>query len=415
MEQGRHRAGDTAARLQRSWPAAAGGGTPVSLRRDYLLALGLSLGPAASNGLARFAFALILPAMRSDLSWSYTQAGWVNTTNAIGYLLGAFVTLRAIDRAGARTLLNTGMVMSALALVLSGMTSHYPTLLGLRAVAGVGGAFVFISGGALAARIGDGDGRRASAAIAVYFSGGGLGIAVSGGVLPWLFASQGNAAWDTAWIVLGLLSCAACLGTWAAARAIALPPRPTMRAPWSVRPFAWLAAGYVLFAFGYIGYMTFIIAHMSEAGASAGSVALVWVVLGVVTAVSHRIWRRALASWSGGTPMAATVLVVAVGASLPLIDTSLPVMLLSAALFGSAFFITPAAATAFLRQSLPQEAWGRAIAVFTLLFAFGQTLGPVVAGWLADATGRLSIGLAASAVALLLGALVSKNQPLVMK
>ncbi|MFD0390204.1 YbfB/YjiJ family MFS transporter [Tistrella bauzanensis] len=414
MEQGRHRAGDTAARLQRSWPAAAGGDAPVSLRRDYLLALGLSLGPAASNGLARFAFALILPAMRSDLSWSYTQAGWVNTTNAIGYLLGAFVTLRAIDRAGARTLLNTGMVMSALALVLSGMTSHYPTLLGLRAVAGVGGAFVFISvvrwqpGSAMATggarrprsrsifRGRSGDcrvGRRA--ALAVRQPGQwclGYGLDRSGPVvLCGLPRHLGGGAGHCA---------AAAAGD---ARVLVDPS------------FAWLAAGYVLFAFGYIGYMTFIIAHMSEAGASPGNVALVWVVLGVVTALSHRIWRHALAGWSGGTPMAATVLVVAVGASLPLIDTSLPVMLLSAALFGSAFFITPAAATAFLRQSLPQEAWGRAIAVFTLLFAFGQTLGPVVAGWLADATGRLSIGLAASAVALLLGALVSKNQPLVIK
>ena len=78
-------------------------------------------------------------------------------------------------------------------------------------------------------------------------------------------------------------------------------------------------------------------------------------------------------------------------------------MLVSAVLFGGAFFITPAAATAFLRKSLPREAWGRAVAVFTLLFAAGQTAGPVVAGWFAD-LGGLQAGLAVSAVALLLGA-----------
>jgi hypothetical protein len=38
------------------------------------VAIWLSLGPGVSNGLARFAHALILPAMRSDLGWSYTQA-----------------------------------------------------------------------------------------------------------------------------------------------------------------------------------------------------------------------------------------------------------------------------------------------------------------------------------------------------
>ncbi|WP_372019771.1 YbfB/YjiJ family MFS transporter [Tistrella mobilis] len=118
---------------------------------------------------------------------------------------------------------------------------------------------------------------------------------------------------------------------------------------------------------------------------------------------ANRFWRRPLAEWSGGRPMAATILVVAIGAALPLLGASLPLMLVSAVLFGGAFFITPAAATAFLRKSLPREAWGRAVAVFTLLFAAGQTAGPVVAGWFAD-LGGLQAGLAVSAVALLLGA-----------
>ena len=38
-----------------------------------------------TNGLARFAYGLLLPAMRADLDWNYTQAGWINTANAIGY------------------------------------------------------------------------------------------------------------------------------------------------------------------------------------------------------------------------------------------------------------------------------------------------------------------------------------------
>lgn len=378
------------------------------LRREYLVALGLSLGPAASNGLARFAFALILPAMRNDLDWTYTQAGQVNTANALGYLAGAAATLALIDRVGARRLFNPGMVMTAVALIASGLVVDHLLLLVLRAVAGIGGAFVFISGGVLAAGIGDGDPRRAAQAIAVYFSGGGLGIALAGGALPWLFTIYGDGGWHAAWLVLGLLSAACCLGTWAAARAV--PVRPRSDAPsalssarWSLARFRWLAAGYLLFAFGYIGYMTFVMAWMAEAGAPATRMALVWVVLGVFTTCSHRFWRRPLAEWSGGRPMAATILVVAIGAALPLLGASLPLMLVSAVLFGGAFFITPAAATAFLRKSLPREAWGRAVAVFTLLFAAGQTAGPVVAGWFAD-LGGLQAGLAVSAVALLLGA-----------
>jgi len=38
-------------------------------------ALALSLGAAVALGFARFNYALLLPAMRQDLAWTYTQAG----------------------------------------------------------------------------------------------------------------------------------------------------------------------------------------------------------------------------------------------------------------------------------------------------------------------------------------------------
>jgi len=38
-----------------------------------VLALALSLGAAVSLGITRFAYALLLPPMRADLGWSYTN------------------------------------------------------------------------------------------------------------------------------------------------------------------------------------------------------------------------------------------------------------------------------------------------------------------------------------------------------
>ena len=71
--------------------------------RAYLLAALLSLGVTVSNSFARFAYALVLPAMRGELGWNYVQSGWLNTANAIGYLIGAILTRRnAIGRKPAR-------------------------------------------------------------------------------------------------------------------------------------------------------------------------------------------------------------------------------------------------------------------------------------------------------------------------
>ena len=43
---------------------------PAALRRSYLQAAGLSLGPVVALGMGRFAYALLLPPMRADLGWS---------------------------------------------------------------------------------------------------------------------------------------------------------------------------------------------------------------------------------------------------------------------------------------------------------------------------------------------------------
>ena len=53
-------------------------------RQGVALALALAVGAAISLGITRFAYGLLLPAMREDLGWSYTLAGAMNTANAMG-------------------------------------------------------------------------------------------------------------------------------------------------------------------------------------------------------------------------------------------------------------------------------------------------------------------------------------------
>src|SRR5690606_33877152 len=100
----------------------------------------------------------------------------------------------------------------------------------------------------------------------------------------------------------------------------------------------------------------------------------------------------------------------AVGAALPLVVPSIAGVWLSAALVGSSVFMVPSAATGFVKTNLPQAAWGSALAIATSLFAIGQTIGPVAAGWISDLTGSLSTGLGVSAAILILGAMIALLQ-----
>ncbi|MEZ5661018.1 MAG: YbfB/YjiJ family MFS transporter [Burkholderiaceae bacterium] len=97
--------------------------TPMNPGLDrWSLVAGLALGTVVSNGFARFAYGLVLPAMRADLQWTYTQAGWINTANAIGYLLGGAARPGADPALGAERLFVARHAGLTLSLLASGLT-----------------------------------------------------------------------------------------------------------------------------------------------------------------------------------------------------------------------------------------------------------------------------------------------------
>ncbi len=391
-------------------PTYASDGQGPSTRTGLLLAAGLACSVVVSNGFARFAYALILPAMRNDLGWNYTEAGWNNTANAIGYLFGAMVAVRLMRRFNALRLFAASLWITTAALVLTGFTRDFSLLALSRFVAGVSGAVVYVAGGVLASSIFPRYAARAATAIAVYFAGGGAAIVLTGLTLPWLFAYAGDAAWPYAWIAIGIVSVVATLVAVAVAHKVEAPKSTGSDVRWVKRPFAPLLAAYGLFGVGYIAYMTFIIAWLREHGAGALLIASFWASLGIATLVSPSVWRGPLTEWPGGRPLAAVLIVLAVGAILPLWQTGFAVMIASAIIYGGSFYVAPTAVTAFARKALPPQQWAEAIAGFTILFAVCQCIGPILSGAISDAAGSLFAGLGFSALLLAIGAVVALLQ-----
>lgn len=63
-----------------------------------------------------------------------------------------------------------------------------------------------------------------------------------------------------------------------------------------------------------------------------------------------------------------------------------------------------------VRHNVERAAWSAGIAMFTIVFAAGQIVGPALIGWVADATGGQRGGFALSAAALGIAALVALRQ-----
>jgi len=382
----------------------------MSFGNRFSVVAALSLGPAVSNSFARFAYALMLPAMRADLGLNYSQAGALNTANAIGYLGGALFAARYVSALGNRRLFCTGMVATVIAILGSGLTGDFVAQLGLRTVAGVGGAMVFICGAVLASNIFPDRPRLASSAIAVYFGGAGAGILLSGAGVPPLLAIAGDDAWRSAWLAIGIVSALfAVFAIWAA-RQIDEPSSGARGGAWPIAELRAALASYFLFGAGYIAYMTFVVAWMVSHGRAALDVSLTWGTLGIATLVAPLAWRVPRARWRAATVLAASGVVLGIGAALPLVSTSRPAMLMSAVFFGGAMFTAPAAVTDLVKTSLPKTSWGSVVSVFTVVFAIGQAIGPVLTGWLADVTQSLQAGLAGSVAILAVASATAMRQ-----
>lgn len=375
-------------------------------------AAGLALGPAAALGLGRFAYALLLPAMRADLHWSYAEAGSMNTANALGYLAGALLTPWVAAALGARRSFLAGIAVTVLALPATAISGDFGYLLALRLLAGLSGALALICGAALASQVASEAGARPALVLAVYFSGPGQGVVLSSLGIPYLLELGGGNAWRLGWLALGALGA---LGSMLAVRAALHAGEPPRRAPVGaarprLAPLLPTFVAYTLFGMGYIGYMTFVVAFLQDRGAGTGEVSLFWALLGLASVLAVPGWGAVLTRARAGRGMSAVLGVVSVGALLPLLPGGFGVELLSALVFGGAFLGMVTAVTAVARRALPPHAWAGAIAALTVAFSLGQCVGPLFAGSVADTAAGVASGLAFSAGALVLGAVVAALQ-----
>lgn len=390
-------------------------GSRTSLRHTAAVATGLTLGPVVVLGLARFAYSLLLPPMRADLGWSFAQAGGMNTANSLGYLAGAIIAGPILTRAGNRRPYVLALVVTAASVPVSAATSQFTLLLVLRVIAGVGGAIVFIAGAALLSALVAGLRPTASATlVGLYAAGGpGAGIVISAlGVPPVLGLGGPGTGWRWGWLVLGAASLLALAGALPAARAVPDSrggPR-TRTLGWPVRRLAPALWAYGIFGAGYIAYVTFIVAFLKNEGFGSARVTGFWAVLGTVAVLAGLAWGPTLERYPGGRGLAAALALTTVGSVLPLVGGGNLAAFGSAVVFGAAFLAVPAAVLNLARNQLQPTQIGAAVAVLTIAFGVGQTIGPVLAGVLSDGADGVRAGLALSSGLLAVGTLVGLAQ-----
>jgi len=383
---------------------------PEAYAHPARLILILSLAPTIGLGIGRFAYSLVLPDMRDALGWSYSTAGFMNTTNAVGYLAGALLASRMIRRFGLSRTVRLGTLACLLSLVLCATSGNFVVLSFARLLVGVGAAAGFVGGAALATTIAQLRPERANFLLSLFYAGPGLGILSSGLIAPFVLQAFGPGSWWIVWWVLTLLSAVAVIPLMLAPLDSDAAIDHATRTEFSIRPVLIYLTSYFLFGAGYIAYMTFMIAYVRDGGGGAVAQSIFWSLIGISAFATPWVWRSVLALDRGGLATTIILGVNALGAALPIFGHSPVLLAISALVFGVAFFAVVGSTTAFVRFNYPPTGWPAGIAAMTISFGIGQTLGPIAVGAITDAFGSLSYALNVSAAMLAVAAIAAAFQ-----
>ena len=379
---------------------------------QWFILLGLVLGVTVTNSFARFTYGLMLPAMQTEMNWNYMQAGWLGTINALGYIVGAVFTMLLVQKFPSKYLFAAGLISTSVTLFLTGILVKIEFQFVLRFLAGLFGAISFSTAGALASTLFQDDHRMNALSIAILFgTGGGLGIVISGAIIPLLIDFYGNSFWPICWVIIGVLCVLFCpVGIWSVRKL----PRSNLVAndkqKIPIRSMYAIFTGYASFGLGYIVYLTFISAWMVSQQLSALSITSVWVILGLCICISPFFWKPIFARFDDGTPLSLILVTIAAGSSIPVLFPSFLGLIVSAVIFGLSVFMAPGAITNFTRKNLHENNWAYSISVFTIIFALAQTIGPFAAGVLGDWLENIGASLLIASMVMMIGAFCAYSQ-----
>ncbi len=367
-----------------------------------LLAVGGLLALAAAMGIGRFMYTPLLPHMEHGLGLSKSAAGVLASVNYLGYMVGALLAASPLVPGSRRRWMLAGLSASAASTAAMGWLDGMAVYLVLRFVGGVASAFVLVFCSALVVQRLVLAGRPALTAL--HFAGVGAGIAVSSIMVAGLALL--GADWRGMWIGGGVLAAFALAAVALLVREDAAGQRATEQ-PVRARPMLLraLVVSYGLFGFGYVITATFIVSMVRSLDAVRELEPYIWLVVGLAAAPSVWMWSR-IARRTGVVAAYAWAFVVeAIGVAVSVLWQT-PAGLLLAALFLGGTIMAITALGLVAAGDLSRRDPRRTMAVMTAAFGFGQIVGPLFAGMVADRTGSLVLPSLLASAALLAGAAI---------
>ena len=368
----------------------------------------------AAHGFGRMSYTIILPAMKDGLQFNYTQLGLLGTGNFIGYLTMAIIGGFLAARYGTRVVITFALMLMGLTMILTGLAQSFGFAFAMRLLTGLGNGASFVPamtlGSAWFAV------QKRGFATGIVSAGIGIGTLISGLIVPPILQAFGPNGWRFSWYILGtavlVISGVVFLfvrsrpeekGLSQVGTAETEPVASASAGPQKAASLQWtdiikmgsvwyLGLVYFFYGSSYIIYMVFFAAYLvKEMGFTQEAAGGLWALVGGLSIFCGVIWGGI--SDKLGRSKGAALAYLALGLSFiifALVKTAFGYYL-SAVIFGLTAWSIPtimaAAAGDFVGPRLAPAGLG----FITLFFGIGQALGPILGGYLADATQSFTV------------------------
>lgn len=357
-------------------------------------------------GIGRFAYTPILPLMQNSLQFTDSMAGYLASVNYGGYFVGAILVSILPIHHHKTAFLRGSLFASIVTTCIMGLTHVYPIMFIVRFISGVASAFIFVAASSIVLDKLAHSGKTNWAGY--FYSGVGFGIFFSTLFIPSLNAYF---QWEGVWIGLAIISSILAIFVWLWLRdtpvteglakckeqvlAIRTPP---------LKWLPWLVLAYGLEGLGYIITGTFIVAIAEQSSAISFEPSIVWVVVGFAAIPSCILWSTLAKKWGLVKSLVIAMSLQAVGIALPVFSLTEASFITSALLFGGTFMGITTLATTLGRLMKPMNS-SRIIGFLTAIYAFGQMIGPSLAGIMLTHTNNFQYILLGAAIVVFLGAM----------
>ena len=366
----------------------------------------------AGLGFGRFAYPMLLPSMRESLRFNYLEMGLLSGGILMGYLLFSLIGGILATRFGSKRIVITSMLCGTISMFfISRLSEFIPLLFFTFAMGGAGGG-AHISMTTLPMTWFKRE--RLGGALGIVTGGTGLGIIITGLLLPYLLSTMGGEAWRECWILMALLTLLVGFISF-----IFLKEKPSHADSLSLQvdqrntsgPVRTKGSGltlpaifliYFIFGLAYNIYVTYFVAFLiGEIRLTEEVAGIIWSIFGWMCVVSGWIWgflsdrmgRREALLWNHG--------VISLSVLISLLFHQPFLLGLSAFLFGATF---PGTVTVIAACVSDEETEKRATLYgwVTLIHGIGQFLGTILGGYLRDLTGSFQLTLFVSLIGFVL-------------